>query len=274
MALDPRLITVTLQVNGGFKVYTQELAITAKGQKFNGAIFNECEVTISNLDKATQDFILTETSPYNLNRTPKIITIDAGRESYGVSRIFEGTVFTSKPTQPPDIAVVLRCLENGFASGDIITRNQNQTSLSNICKKVAEDNNLTLTFQATDKNISNYTYTGAANGQLNKLAAMGAVDTFIDNNQLIIKNKNVPLNTPIRVISKETGMIGIPQLNEWGVIVKFLLDNRTTVGSAIQVISDIYPAANGYYNIYKLGFEIASRDTPFYYIAEAARQGL
>ena len=54
--------------------------------------------------------------------------------------------------------------------------------------------------------------------------------------------------------------------------VKFLLDNQTTLGSSLEIQSQQYPAANGTYVIYKLGFQIANRDTPFYYIAEAARR--
>ena len=72
-------------------------------------------------------------------------------------------------------------------------------------------------------------------------------------------------------LNLDSGMIGIPELNEEGVKVTFLLDNLTTLGSALEITSELYPAANGNYTIYKLGFNIASRDTPFYYVAEAKR---
>ncbi len=67
-------------------------------------------------------------------------------------------------------------------------------------------------------------------------------------------------------------MIGIPEFTEQGIKVKFLLDNRTTLGGGIQIESKIYPATNGNYVIYKLGFEITNRDKPFYWIAEATRR--
>ena len=54
--------------------------------------------------------------------------------------------------------------------------------------------------------------------------------------------------------------------------VKMLLDNQTRLGGGLRITSNIYPAVNGEYVIYKLGFQISSRDTPFYYIAEAARR--
>lgn len=271
LSLDPRLITITLQVNGGTKVFDQNLSISARGAKYGNAIFNDCEVTIANLDKATQDFILTETSPYNLNRTPKLITIDAGRVSYGISRIFAGSVFTSRPTQPPDISVILRCIENGFNGGNIVRRNYNDTPLSQIAGQIAKDNNLTLIFEANDRLIGNYTFNGPVNGQLDVLEKQGLIDVFQDGLKMVVKNQAVPLQGGARIINASNGMIGIPELNERGCIVKFLLDNRTTLGAGIVVESDVYPAANGLYTIYKLDFEIASRDTAFYYTASGQR---
>lgn len=269
--LDPRLISVGLEVNGGIKTYNQELTITAKGTRYGNGIFNEGEITISNLDKATQDYILTVTSPYSLNRTPKVVTLSAGRVSYGLSRIYTGMVFTSNPSQPPDIAVTLRCLENGFNSGNMISRNQGQTPLSTIAMQVAKDNGLTLIFEATDKDVKNYSFTGPASGQVDELGKAGLVDCYVDNGRLIVKNQNVALRGPVRTISSATGMVGIPELTEFGIKVKFFLDNVTAVGNAIRVVSEIYPAANGTYIIYNLSFDIASRDTPFYYIAEGRR---
>jgi hypothetical protein len=67
-------------------------------------------------------------------------------------------------------------------------------------------------------------------------------------------------------------MVGIPEITEQGIKVKYLLDNVSRLGGGLRISSDIYPAVNGLYIIYKLGFEISNRDTPFYYIAEAARK--
>jgi len=68
--IDKRIVRVGIETNGAIKYY-EGLNITANGTKYGNANQNECEVKISNLDKATRDFILTETSPFNLNRTPK-----------------------------------------------------------------------------------------------------------------------------------------------------------------------------------------------------------
>jgi hypothetical protein len=69
-------------------------------------------------------------------------------------------------------------------------------------------------------------------------------------------------------------MIGMPQLDVQGITVKFLLDSDPVLGGAVEIQSKLYPACNGVYAIYKLDFEIANRDTPFYWIAKASRPGM
>ena len=271
--LDPRIIRVSIEVNGVTKTYSSPFAITANGTKFANSLQNECEIVIENLDRATQDYILTETSPYNMNRTPKAVTVEAGRQSYGTAVIYRGNIVSSNVTQPPDIGIVLKCLTGNFIKGNIITRNQpGSAKLSQISKQVAQDTNTLLNFQATDKNIANYSYAGPALKQVELVGAMGGINVFIDDNTLVVKDAFVPLTNTLRILNAETGMIGIPEFTEQGIKVKFLLDNRTTLGGSLRIESKQYPAANGDYVIYKLGFQIATRDTPFYYIAEAARR--
>src|SRR4051812_502184 len=105
--LDPRIVRVGIEVNGQLKIY-EGLAITATGTKYANANQNECEIKIANLDKETREFILTETSPFNRNKTKKVLTLDAGRKSTGVSRVFVGNISKSSPSQPPDISITLK----------------------------------------------------------------------------------------------------------------------------------------------------------------------
>lgn len=271
--LDPRIVRVSIEVNGQIKTY-EGLYITANGTKYANPLQNECEITIANLDKTTQDYILTQTSPYYFNRAPKTVTVEAGRESYGTTVIYRGNIVVSKVTQPPDVGIVLKCLTGNFQKGNILTRNQpGQATLSQISKQIAGDLGTLLTFQTTDKNISNYNFSGSSLKQVQLLASMGGnITAYIDDSTLVVKDMFVPLNNSLRILSAETGMIGIPEFTEQGIKVTFLLDNKTKLGGGLRIQSKQYPAANGDYVIYKLGFQISNRDTPFYYIAEAARR--
>lgn len=271
MPLDLRIVKVSIEVNGQLKTY-EGLAIYASGTKFANANQNECEIKIFNLAQSTKDFILTETSPFNLNRTPKRAIVEAGRVSYGTSRIYVGNIVSSQASQPPDIGVTLKCLTGNFLKGNLVSRfHSSQTSLKTIANAVSNDLGTVLDFQATDRNISNFNFTGASLKQVDALAALGGINTFIDDDVLVIKNANVPLANRTRVLNMDSGMIGVPEITEQGLKVKFLLDNITVLGGGLQIQSKINPAANGNYVIYKLGFEVANRDIPFYWVAEGKR---
>lgn len=270
--LDPRVIKISIGVNGRLKTYSSPMNLRATGTKYANALQNDCTVTLSNLDRATQDFILTETSPYILNRTPKQVIVEAGRVSTGTTVLYRGNITKSVVSQPPDVSITLSCLTGNFLKGSIITRNFGAvTPLNTICQSVSQDTETILDFQATNQNIGNYSYGGGALNQIELLNGMGGINAFIDDDKLIVKNAMVPLNGTTRVLNARTGMIGIPEFTEQGIKVKMLLDKLTRLGSGLRIQSDQYPAANGTYVIYKLGFDVASRDTPFYYIAEAAR---
>lgn len=271
-ALDPRVVRISIEVNGQFKVYSSPLNITANGTKYGNALQNDCIVTIDNLDRDTQDYLLTETSPYNLNRTPKTIIVEAGRVSYGTAVIYRGNIINIIVSQPPDVSVQLKCLTGNFVKGNTIATSQpGQATFRQICSQIAQDTGTILNFQATDKNVGNYSFTGGALDQIQVANTMGNYNVFIDNDVLVVKDALIPISGDLRILSADTGMIGIPEFTERGIKIKMLIDNQTHLGSGIDVRSSRYPAANGIYVIYKLGFQIASRDTPFYYIAEAAR---
>lgn len=271
--LDPRIIKVTIEVGGQLKTYMQPLGIVVTGTKYGNSLQNEAEVILNNLDRPTRDYILTQTSPYNLNKSPKSITVEAGRQSYGTAVIYRGNIVTSTLTQPPDIGVVLKCLTGNFLKGKILSRNQpGLASLQQISQQIAQDTGTLLNFQATNKSIANYAFSGAAPKQVDVLNSYGNINAFIDDDILVVKNAFIPLNNTLRILNADTGMVEIPEFTEQGIKVKFLLDNRTQLGSALRIQSAQNPAINGDYVIYKLGFHIATRDTPFYYTAEAARK--
>jgi len=269
---DERIVQVALEVDNEIKMY-EDVALSISGTKYTNTLQNECVVNLTNLDQATVNYILTQTSPYNLNKTPKTITVYAGRQSYGVKQIYFGNIVSAGISQPPDTTISIKCLTGNFQNGNILSKGQpNPIALSTISKQIAQDRNLALNFQATDKNLSNFIYLGGMQQQLNQLAFTGGVNVFIDDQTLVVKNINVALNNLVTVVSEDQGMVGIPEVTELGVTVKFFLDNHTTLGGGLQVTSVQNPAANGLYAIYKLGFNVANRDTPFYWIADGARQ--
>jgi len=270
-AFDDRIVRLIIDTENGLKSF-EDLKINAIGTRFANDICNECEITIVNLDRETRDYLLTETSPYitkGKRRNPKRCYLDIGRKSTGTFRFFSGEVVAGIITQPPDIGLTLKSLTGAYMLYAMLSVNHaKNTNLSEIAKQVAKNINASLVFQAKDKNIGNYSYTGSAYGQVQKLNEMGDVNAFLDNDTLYVKDKDKPLNGNVRVLNASNGMIGIPQVTEQGVSVKMLADNTVQLGGSIKIESELNPAANGTFTIYRLTFDVSNRDNNFYYDVE------
>jgi len=273
VSLDKRLLQTVITIDGQEYVY-KDLAITAKGTKSGSYLQNSCEITISNIDKKTRDFLLTEGSPFNRLslRKRSSIRVEAGRESYGTFVVYRGDIVEVSATQPPDITVIIKALTGQFEKGNIVSRTAPSiTKFSNIAQQIADDLGVGLNFVATDKQISNYSFSGAVEKQINEIYQYGDVYAYLDDDTLVVSDRGEPLPNSRRLVSKGTGMVGIPEFIDFGIKVKFFVDNVTKVGTQIELDSEIYPGANGVYTIYSLEFDLANRDTPFYYIASAQR---
>ena len=269
--IDNRLIRVGIEVSGRMRFYDQ-LAITAQGTKFANPNQGECSISITNLSRSVRDFIATETSPFNRNPSQKRITLEAGRVSTGVSLLYSGNIFRSTISQPPDQVITIKCLTGQFMKGRTIATSLPGTiPLSRIVQQVATDSGLVAENEADERNISNWNFTGSALKEIEKLADVPGINAFVDNDRLIVKNINRALTGRLRVLTPETGLIGIPEPTEQGLKVTMLYDNQTVLGGALEIRSNRYPIFNGRYIIYKLGFSITNRDTPFYLMAEVRR---
>lgn len=272
-AFDKRLVEVDLELELGQMTTFSELAIFASGKKYGSAIMNECELRIYNLTENQRNYILTQASPLKSPRTLINMNLRIGRESYGTFLLFTGNVISCNVTQPPDIGVTLRSLTCNFFTGTILGNTQPaNTLLSVIAQSVADSFTppLTLSFQATDKMINNYSQTGAATNGVDKLNQMGGVQAFIDNNTLIVIDSDKARDGDSIMIDETTGMIGIPQVTDQGVIVGVMVNNQIELGGSITVKSVMNPAANGTYKVVKINFEIANRDQPFWYVLECS----
>ena len=274
--IDQRILRVGVEVSGQINWYEGSggsgLAIKASGTKGATDTQNTADVTITNLSKDVRNYILTETSPFNKNRTPKKLIIEAGRVSTGTARLFVGNITKSSPTQPPDIGLNMTAQTGAFKKGDVVARSgKARENLSEIAGRVASDMEARLVFEAQDKQIANYSFSGAALRQVNALAEAGGVDAYLDDETLVVKDRDKPLKNRVKIIDNTTGMVGIPEATERGVSIKILYDLETDLGGRVDLTSELNPALDGSYTIYKIDFDLASREAPWYLDIEASR---
>jgi len=270
---DKRLLRVGVEINGQVRWYS-EMQISVSATKFANPMQNEATVKITNMRKDAREYILTETTPFNLNRTRKKIIVEAGRQSTGYYKIFEGDIMAVTPSQPPDIMLTFACKSNQWDKGIIVSKSMSETvPMSAIAKQVADTLGVDLVYEAKEKNISNFNFTGAALRQVDKLAQLGKVNAFMDDGKLVVTDFNVPISSSSHVLSMETGLIGIPQINEQGVQATMLLTPSVRLGGELVIESKLNPTASGKFSIFKLNYELTNRDDPFYIVAEGKKFG-
>ncbi|SUW68949.1 phage protein [Bordetella avium] len=218
------------------------------------------------------DFLLTETSPYNKNRKPKRLVVEVGRVSTGLFRIYVGDITSAEPSSPPDVDIVLKSKTGNASSGDVVSKSaQALSKLSQIAAGIASDVGATLDFQALDKLIANYTYTGGALGQINRLAEAGGVRAFLDDDRLIVQDFGKATAGRVKVLNLNSGLVGIPKANDKGVDVTYLIDGESVLGGKLILESKFNRALNGSYKVDQLKFDVASHEDPFFYTALCSR---
>lgn len=261
---DDRLLQIGVEVEGVLKTY-EGADMGVKFTKSTDPKQNTCEVWIDNMLVDTIDYLVTETSPWNPNAKPKLLTVQAGRASTGIQRIFTGDITSSVPTMPPDRRLTMKAKtqENAkyiFQS----TRSAKTVQLSTLCQRIAKDYGLRLMFEATDKTVANYLYNGPRAKQIQKLSEVGDIDAYIDDDALVVKDLGKALKGKAIVILKYTGMVGNPVLDEKGGKVRVMFDPNIKLGQAIQIQSDVNKAANGQYVIYAMAGSLMSRGQDWY----------
>ena len=268
-AFDGRLVSLTIQAPEGKRTFNQDFSIQASGCKYANAIPGQLQVRIFNLTREMQNYILTEASPMARSGekvTPINVSLDIGRESTGLFRFYDGYAFQCGMTQPPDIGIMLRALTNSLQAGVLMgASSPQQATLQGIAHNIAANNNLTLSFQSTqgEKLINNWSVSGSLQQQIESLGMAGGVYVFVDGNTLVVMDTGKTRDDSNILISAETGMVGIPQVMELGVMVRVMVNPAIKVGCGVTIESQLNTTANRKYWVEKLHNEITSRDTPF-----------
>lgn len=246
--------------------------ISASGAKFVDVTQNECTLAVGNLSRDLRNALATNLTPFDYNQQRKSMQVWAGRVSTGMFLRYQGDIISAVPSQPPDIIMSIRSKTMQFFKNDIVAQSYAVTApLSQIASDTAKSLGVNLRFEASERNISNYAYSGSATGQVQRLGALGPIDAYVDDGTLVCKNKGVALNDASHVLSQDTGMVGQVELTEYGIRVKCLLSPNVTLGGTLTLQSVQNPSLNGDYTIYRTGFEIATRDVAFYDVIEATR---
>lgn len=269
--IDQRRLRVSIEIDGKLNIY-EGLNIKASGTKNTNPLQNECQVIIIGLSATTREYILNETSPFNENRKPKKLIVEAGRESTGLHRVFVGDITSAEISMPPDIALQMRAKTNNANGGKVVTYDGAKIlTTQQIAERAAHENGLTLDFQATSKNIANFSFSGVASQMIQKIQESGDIDAFVDDDKLIVKDRDKAIKGRKRKLSANSGLVGVPKFTEKGVDITYLVDGESDLGGQIELESKINPSLNADYKVDNLKFDLSTHDDNFFYTAGCTR---
>jgi hypothetical protein len=274
-SIDPRLLRVGITINGK-RTWYENYQIHAKGSKVSSTISAECSIVITGLKEETRNYILQNCRPGSINSGERVLVeLEAGRESYGTASYYAGDVFRASPTPKPDRGVMLSCLVGYASKRKIVSRGGLGllTSLRQIATWVASDNECKLSFQIPDRNVRSYSFTGSAQASVENFESLApSSQVFIDNGTLFVKRPaELAKGRIIYKVSNAARNLISAEATEFGVVIKMLFHPDVTVGSAIDLESELNPSISGRYNVFRVGFDLKKRGTEFYLTLECMR---
>ena len=231
------------------------------------------KVSIANLSREDVEYLTTYTSPYVDQSKKKRINIFAGYESTGAGMIFSGDIYSALPEGLPDTWLNIEAKTEYFNQQNIITMSQSKMNTKSIAQIVANQLNLSLVWRSkSEKFIDAFNFTGAKTKLLNRLNELDSFTAFVDSNSLlVIDNNEQPPETSItkktgyiKLINSDSGLIGIPHPDEHGVKIKVLLDPSVNLGDWFKLESKRLPIVNGFYQVYELTYDFATREPQYY----------
>lgn len=282
--MDKRICYVQIQTPYGDKEI-HNIAIKGRITRKMSETGSECKISIANLAREDVEYLTTYVSPYVDQSKRKKINVFAGYESTGVGMIFAGDIYSALPEGLPDTWLNIEAKTNYFEQQNIITYSQESAPVKDIATNLASQLGYELSWQSkSQKIIDAFNFNGAKAKLLNKLNQLDNFRAFIDNNILycIDKDEEPPEEneTPqtysgkprnnqkergtVKIINGDTGLIGLPQPDEYGVKIKVLLDPSVAIGDWFKLESQRLPIVNGFYQVYEMTYDFATREPQYY----------
>lgn len=239
---------------------------------------NNSTFTITNVNKEDMYEIVTNIARF-IERRRKI-ECWAGYED-NIKQIFAGEILQSNPINMPDTIINISALANIQNLGDNITREFKNPKFIDLLRDAARacglginiPTNIVKSEKLQSTAGKNWSFSGSPWGYLQEVEMAMASHTDqskkalsfpIQNNTLWVywEGEQYPAQTPL--ISKETGLIGIPTPTEIGINIKTLLDVTLSPLQTIEIKSDLLPLYNGKYNIINIRHHGSLRGRDWY----------
>lgn len=243
----------------------------------NNGMSSDARIEVYNLNRQDLGFLSTIARTYlQKNYLFRLYAGYEGEEKL----LFSGRSLEAIPQSYPDVILSITGMSGIEWWGVNTEVNKNSVTVMDLidysAKKMGYQVNIDAKLRKSNELLNkvqeNFSFTGSPMDLLTQCQQMmGGVSSdpqtvfmSIENNQINIWSPSVSTGNKKLLISKETGMIGLPQPTETGCSVKILMNTGLKTGDVIELKSDRIKLLNGDYYIIGITHEGETRGTTWY----------
>lgn len=283
-AVDNRRLSLRIGNGDLVEEFTEEFYITCRTSKNVLAVQNQCTITIDNLTAERRNYLIgyfTQWASRNYGQPFVPLDIRIGRQSKpdALTTVFRGAILETSLGNPPDITLTLSCITslidmNISSTGYVSSTIPRLSSFKEVCQWAANLVNMPLRYEVdqalpavaanTSALIIQKAYSLSAVVGLLANLHKTKICVFVDDDTLIVTEWGKALQGEIVEVNAATGLIGIPQITQWGVKFTTLADTPIRLAGAVDLFSAMNPAVNQNWIITGVEYDITSRDGSWY----------
>lgn len=246
-------------------------------------VSSQATIEVYNLNRDDLEFL--STTVKTLAQKQNLIQLYAGYDG-DVELLFSGQVFEATPKGYPDVVLHIRGLSDMKWQGVNLELQKSDFKVIDLIDRAGKemgyqvnvDANLRANNQLLNKSVKDWSYTGSPMGLLEKAQEMmggisadpQTVAINVSNGQINVWSPSVQNQSQKLVISKESGMIGLPRPTGTGCSVTILMNNGIRPGDLVSVRSERVKILNGDYYVMGITHDGELRGKSWYSTLELA----
>jgi len=267
--LDKRVCFIEVETNDNGRRELKRLdglAIKGRISRKMGSVLSDARISVANLKRSQVEYLTTYTSPYVNPSVRKKINIYAGYEKAGWGRIFTGDIYKALPEGMPDTWVNIEAKSLFYQNRIPLSYGLQNVTMEEAGKSIATNLGLSFEWQASSqKTLDVFNFSGSQAQLIKEYNELDDVVMFEDNGVLKVVDKIAKRgDKTAKLVNENSGLIGQPEPDQFGVKFKCLLDASLYCGDWVKLESRVLPMINGYYQVYTIDFDFASREQQFY----------
>lgn len=265
MELPKRRVILEIQTDDKTIKTFDGLNVNFNVSKQASSVTPEARIIVANLTMEDVVNITTIAGTYTNVKKRKKVRLLAGYDD-DVGLIFEGDITMAAPvTEPPDVWLQIEAKQGFFDNNRVVSKViKDKTPIKEIAEQISNWLETPLQWIAEANKVVNlFAASGSAGQFLRKLNMMGDIFAFRDEDGLIVLDAKSPNRGQTTVVSKDTGMIGIPKADNNGIRIDVLLNHHLKLGQTIDLKSELISSLNGRYWIYGITHSGSLRDNEY-----------